>query len=85
MRPYTFSKKEFQALAAKQNNEKIEDLYSQCWKQGGSKAKYISDGDDEENEYFILTFDYEFKHENDEIYFAACPPFSYTTMSKKFV
>ena len=71
MRPYVKSKRE-----------------DTGWKQAGLNIQYWNpaegkDRDIKKKSTFILTFEYEFRYDNDEIMFAACPPYSYTYLNKR--
>ncbi len=52
------------------------------WKQAGSNVRYWQETADAKKHY-ILSFDFEFKHEGDEVFVAACPPYSYSYLKKR--
>lgn len=41
---------------------------------------YRNDGEDEQNCSYTLSFNLEFPHDNDSVYFAQCYPYTYTDL-----
>lgn len=69
MKPYVLSRKQHQQ--------------EQCpWRQAGENVRYRKT-EMEGCRSWYLTFDYTFRHDNDEVYFAACPPYSYSFLIKE--
>jgi hypothetical protein len=83
MKPYIFSKKDYQeALKMVSQPQEALNVYYCNWKQAGYNICYNEEWIDNKKCYYILSFDYEFKNESDEMYLAACPPYSYTFLNK---
>lgn len=85
MRPYTFSKRQFQESLRQFPEEQAKTLYYRNWRQAGSNVRYIQEepNEDSKKKYYIISFDFQFGGDSDEVYFAACPPYSYTYLMKE--
>ncbi|KAL4450839.1 hypothetical protein ABPG74_011681 [Tetrahymena malaccensis] len=70
-------------------SQKDKDQFGQIWKQGGSNVYYSKRKNikydilvNSSKQYYQMTFDYTFEYDNDEVYFAALPPYTYSDMRK---
>lgn len=54
------------------------------WERTGSNIQYRKNSIhlDEDRAYYSLTFSYEFLHEDDEVFFAYCYPYTYTRLQR---
>lgn len=83
MTPYVFSKRDYhEALERRGSKEPIEVYYS-MWRQSATSVEYVKETTEEKNKYYLLRFTYEFKYDNDEVFFASCPPYSYSFLGKQ--
>lgn len=83
MRPYAFSKRELQLAIERNGGVCSDELMWDNWRQVGSKVRYWQDTSEGRKDDYVLSFDFEFKHEGDEVLFAACPPYSCSYLAKR--
>ncbi len=68
LRPFVFSKKAFLATGAR-------------WEQQGEQLVYSEDTSPYlDRPAYVLSFEYDFQHDNDEVFMATMPPYSYSQM-----
>jgi hypothetical protein len=58
------------------------------WQRGGEDISYYQNNIKRENTgrsryYYSLSFNYEFKHSNDAVYFAYCYPYTYSDLGRE--
>lgn len=83
MTPYVFSKRDYQEALLRRGNKEPNEVYYAMWRQLATCVEYVKETAEEKNKYYILKFTYEFKYENDEVFFASCPPYSYSFLNEQ--